>query len=66
MSSNTPPPITPNTNTNTDDSHDDTTALTVPVVTQASQLAHQFDLVSKPTQQSNCDRTQQLRFEIAA
>ena len=53
MSSNPPPPITPNTNTNANFAHDDNTAPTVPVVTQASQLAHQFDLVSKPTQQNN-------------
>ena len=62
MSSNPPPPITPNTNTNADFTPDDTTAPTVPVVTQASQLAHEFDLVSRPTQQSNCDRTQRLRL----
>ena len=52
MSSNPPPPITPNTNTNADFSPDGTpTAPTVPVVTQASQLAHEFDLVSTPTDQ---------------
>ena len=53
MSSNTPPPITPNTNTNADFTHDDNHPPTVNVVTQASQLAHEFDLVSTPTQQMN-------------
>ena len=53
MSSNPPPPITPNTTTNPYFTPDDNTAPTVPVVTQASQLVHEFDLVSTPTQQRN-------------
>ena len=52
MSSNTPPPITPNTNTDADFSHDDNNPPTANVVTQASQLAHEFDLVSTPAAQT--------------
>ena len=51
MSSNHPPPISPNTNPNTDSTHDDNTAPTVPVVTQASQSNEEFDPVSTPQQQ---------------
>ena len=43
MSSNPPPPITPNTNTNADFTPDDTTAPSVPVVTEASQSSEEFD-----------------------
>ena len=52
MSSNTPPPITPNTNTDADFSHDDNHPPTANVVTQASQLADEFDLVSTPAAQT--------------
>ena len=51
MSSNRPPPISPNTNPNTDGTHDDNTAPSVPVVTQASQSSEEFDPVSTPQQQ---------------
>ena len=64
MSSNPPPPITPNTNTNADFTPDDTTAPTVPVVTQASQLAHEFDLVSTPTQQMNRNDLREAFLDI--
>ena len=46
MSSNRPPPIPPNTNPNVDDSHDDNTTPSVPVVTEASQSSEEFDPVS--------------------
>ena len=51
MSSNRPPPISPNTNPNTDGTHDDNTTPTVPVVTQASQSSEEFDPLSTPQQQ---------------
>ena len=55
MSSNTPPPITPNTTTNADFTPDHTNhPPKVNVVTQASQLTQEFDLVvSTPAQQRN-------------
>ena len=51
MSSNRPPPIPPNTNTNTDDSHNVNTAPSVPVVTQASQSSEELVPLSTPQQQ---------------
>ena len=53
MSSNTPPPITPNTNTNANFTPDDNPPPRVNAVTQASQLTQEFDLVSTPAQQRN-------------
>ena len=53
MSSNTPPPITPNTNTNDNVTPDHNHPPTVNVVTQASQLTQEFDPVSTPAQQRN-------------
>ena len=53
MSSNTPPPITPNTNTDADFAPDDNHPPTANVVTQASELTQEFDLVSTPAAQRN-------------
>ena len=54
MSSNTPPPITPNTNTDADFTPDeDNHPPTANVVTQASELTQEFDLVSTPAAQTN-------------
>ena len=53
MSSNIPPPITPNANTNADVTPDHNHPPTVNVVTQASQLTQEFDPVSTPAQQRN-------------
>ena len=55
MSSNIPPPITPNANTNADVTPDHNHPPTVNVVTQASQLTQEIDLVSTPAQQRNRD-----------
>ena len=51
MTSNAPPPITPNINTNPDSSQDDSNRPQVNVVTQSSQLTQEFKLISKPAQQ---------------
>ena len=53
MSSNTPPAITPNTNTDADFTPDDNHSPTANVVTQASELTQEFDLVSTPAAQRN-------------
>ena len=53
MTSNTPPPITPNINTNPDSSQDDSNRPQVNVVTQPSQLTQEFELISTPAQQRN-------------
>ena len=53
MSSNTPPAITPNTNTDADFTPDDNHPPTANVVTQASELTQEFDLVSTPAAQRN-------------
>ena len=53
MTSNPPPPITPNINTNPDSSQDDSNRPQVNVVTQPSQLTQEFELVSTPAQQRN-------------
>ena len=53
MSSNTPPPITPNTNTDADFTPDDNYPPTANVVTQASELTQEFDLISTPAAQTN-------------
>jgi hypothetical protein len=53
MTSNTPPPITPNINTNPDSSQDANNRPQVNVVTQPSQLTQEFDLISTPAQQRN-------------
>ena len=53
MSSNRPQPIPPNTNPNVDVSHDDNTAPSVPVVTEASQSSEEFDPVYIPINQLN-------------
>ena len=53
MSSNTPIPITPNTNTNAYFVPNHNHPPTENVMTQASQLTQEFDLVSKPAQQKN-------------
>ena len=56
MSSNTPPPITPNTNMNADFVPDHTNhPPTENVMTPASQLTQEFNLVFKPAQQRNRD-----------
>ena len=65
MSSNPPPPITPNTSMNANFMPDDsTTAPTVPVVTQASQLAHEFNLISTPTEQRNRNDLREAFLDI--
>ena len=52
MSSNPPPPpITPNANTNANFTPDDNAPPRVDVVTQASQLTQEFNLVSTPAAQ---------------
>ena len=56
MSSNTPPPITPNTNTNADFVPDHKHPPTQNVVTQANQLTQEFDLVSKPANRDHVRR----------
>ena len=53
MTSNTPPPITPNINTNPDSLQDDSNRPQVNVVTQPSQLTQEFKLISTPAQQRN-------------
>ena len=53
MTSNTPPPITPNINTNPNSLQDNSNRPQVNVVTQASQLTQEFDLISTPAQQRN-------------
>ena len=53
MTSNTPPPITPNINTNPDSSQDNSNRPQVNVVTQPSQLTQEFELISTPAQQRN-------------
>ena len=64
MSSNTPPPITPNTNTDANFTHDDNYPPTANVVTQASQLAHEFNLVSTSTQQMNRNNLREAFLDI--
>ena len=49
----TPPPITPNINTNPNSSQDDSNRPQVNVVTQPSQLTQEFELISTPAQQRN-------------
>ena len=53
MTSNTPPPITPDINTNPDSSQDNSNRPQVNVVTQPSQLTQEFKLISTPAQQRN-------------
>ena len=63
MSSDTPPPITPNTNMNADFVPDHTNhPPTENVMTPASQLTQEFNLVFKPAQQRNRDH---FREEIS-
>jgi hypothetical protein len=53
MSSNTPPHITPITNTNTNTSPNDANTPQVNVVTQPTQLSQEFDLISTPSHHRN-------------
>ena len=53
MTSNTPPPITPNINTNPDSLQDDSNRPQVNVVSQPRQLTQAFVLISTPAQQRN-------------
>ena len=62
MSSNNPPPITPNTNTDAAFTPDDNHPPTANVVTQPSELSQEFDLVSTPAAQRS--RKNNLREEF--
>jgi hypothetical protein len=65
MSSNPPPPITPNTNTNTNSTPNASNNSRVNVVTQPSQLTQEFDLVSTPQQgQRNLNDDEHDDFQL--